>query len=515
MFKVIAVIGALLPALIVGLALSFAIEQIFKPRFQAPWRRPLRAVAGHLGLWLAYFVLGFILCRRPWLAMLFSTAIFACLIVVNNAKYQSLREFFVYQDNDYFLDCLKHPRLYLPFLGIVPTALTLTAIVVALWAGVTLEAPSTQTHSLAAVWLGILVVLMLAYVLLRVGSSNVAALTFDPEHDLNTHGFFGAYWLYRRAEQLTSADLTQRSSLPKASALKAPRVLPNIVVIQSESFFDPRRVYPQVKPEVLQHFDRARLEAELYGLFEVPAWGANTVRTEFSFLTGVDVLKLGVDRFNPYRRLINFGVPSLARLLQQQGYRTICVHPYPASFYMRDKLFPMLGFDQFVDISEFEAVTEQRKGDCHFVGDQVVADKVLELLGQESEQPTFVFVITMENHGPLHLESLPDQDKQEWLNEPLPEGCEDLGVYLRHIGHADQMIKKLTEGLTSAGRPATLAWYGDHVPIMEKVYQQLATPSGYTDYFIWRTQRAAVGEENRAPLLLQSHLLAAEILKRV
>jgi hypothetical protein len=514
-FNVIAVISALLPSLIIGLFLSFAIEQIFKPRFQAPWRRPLPAIAAHLGLWLGYFVLGFVLCRRPWLAMLFSTAIFACLIVVNNAKYQSLREFFVYQDNDYFLDCLKHPRLYLPFLGIIPTALTLTAIVLALWAGMTLEPPLTQAHSLVSVWLGIAGVLVVACVLLQYGASNVAALRFDPEHDLKTHGFFGAYWLYRRAEQLPSADLTQRSSLPKPSAVKTSRVSPNIVVIQSESFFDPRRVYPQVKPEVLQHFDRTRLESDLHGLFEVPAWGANTVRTEFSFLTGVDVLKLGVDRFNPYRRLINFGVPSLARLLQQQGYRTICVHPYPASFYQRDKLFPMLGFDQFVDISEFEAVTEQRKGECHFVGDEVVADKVLELLGQESEQPTFVFVITMENHGPLHLESLPEADKQEWLTQPLPEGCEDLGVYLRHLGHADQMIKRLTEGLASVGRPGTLAWYGDHVPIMEKVYQQLATPSGYTDYFIWRTQRAAMGEESRVPLLLQSHLLAAEVLKRV
>ncbi|MCF8172034.1 MAG: LTA synthase family protein, partial [Candidatus Methylopumilus sp.] len=241
---------------------------------------------------------------------------------------------------------------------------------------------------------------------------------------------------------------------------------------------------------------------------------------EFSFLTGVDVLKLGVDRFNPYRRLINFGMPSLARLLQQQGYRTICVHPYHASFYKRDKLFPMLGFDQFVDISEFEVVAKQRKGDCHFVGDEVVADKVLELLGQESEQPTFVFVITMKNHGPLHLESLPETDKQEWLTEPLPEGCEDLGAYLRHLGHADQMIKKLTEGLASAGRPGTLAWYGDHVPIMEKVYQQLGTPDGDTDYFIWRTRTSPqhprpqhVAPEHLAAHRLAAHQFAAEILK--
>jgi hypothetical protein len=53
------------------------------------------------------------------------------------------------------------------------------------------------------------------------------------------------------------------------------------------------------------------------------------------------------------------------------------------------------------------------------------------------------------------------------------------------------MIKKLTEGLASAVRPGTLAWYGDHVPIMEKVYQQLGTPDGDTDYFIWRTRTEA------------------------
>jgi phosphoglycerol transferase MdoB-like AlkP superfamily enzyme len=126
-----------------------------------------------------------------------------------------------------------------------------------------------------------------------------------------------------------------------------------------------------------------------------------------------------------------------------------------------------------------------------------------------------VFVITMENHGPLHLESLLEHDKHEWLTQPLPEGCEDLGVYLRHLGHADQMIKKLTEGLASAGRPGTLAWYGDHVPIMEKVYQQLGTPSGDTDYFIWRT-RTEAERKGHAQAQLQSlapdHLAAHDLL---
>jgi hypothetical protein len=87
------------------------------------------------------------------------------------------------------------------------------------------------------------------------------------------------------------------------------------------------------------------------------------------------------------------------------------------------------------------------------------------------------------------------------------------------------MIKKLTEGLASAGRPGTLAWYGDHVPIMEKVYQQLETPDGDTDYFIWRTrteterkshaqaQLQGLVPDPQAAHRLAAHQLAAEILK--
>lgn len=78
------------------------------------------------------------------------------------------------------------------------------------------------------------------------------------------------------------------------------------------------------------------------------------------------------------------------------------------------------------------------------------------------------------------------------------------------------MIKKLTEGLASAGRPGTLAWYGDHVPIMEKVYQQLGTPNGDTDYFIWRTRTEAERKghaqaqlQELVPDLLQTHHLAS------
>ena len=39
------------------------------------------------------------------------------LVLVNNAKFTALSESFVFQDYEYFTDAIRHPRLYIPFLG--------------------------------------------------------------------------------------------------------------------------------------------------------------------------------------------------------------------------------------------------------------------------------------------------------------------------------------------------------------------------------------------------------------
>lgn len=120
-------------------------------------------------------------------------------------------------------------------------------------------------------------------------------------------------------------------------------------MLQCESFFDVRRAYQSVRPDVLATFDALRAEAISHGHLQVPAWGANTVRTEYAVLSGVDPALMGVHRYNPYRRLSLHAVTTMARHLQGQGYKTICVHPYAVSFYRRHHSFPAMGFDVFLE----------------------------------------------------------------------------------------------------------------------------------------------------------------------
>lgn len=84
--------------------------------------------------------------------------------------------------------------------------------------------------------------------------------------------------------------------------------------------------------------------------------------------------------------------------------------------------------------------------------------------------------ITMENHGPLHLERVSETDVVNLYSRPPPTGCEDLTIYLRHLRNADRMLGSLRAVLASSASPGGLCWFGDNIPIMTDVYSALGLP---------------------------------------
>lgn len=479
--------------------MSYGVTALLRPALPAPWRWAWQGVALHGGLWLIMHALLVVVLGRPWFAMAIGLAFLMLLVQVSNAKFHSLREAFVFQDFEYFTDAIRHPRLYIPFLGWWKFALIVVAVLAALGVGLWLEAAPLGRFSLDG-QLGELLVLLTIGGLLLVVSKGGPLPVFMPDKDLSRLGFLASLWRYGWAER---TSLRLRSQLPAATEVASE--CPDLLVVQSESFFDPRRLFSGIRHEVLAEFDRLNAEAISHGRLTVPAWGANTVRSEFAFLSGAGEEKLGVHRFNPYRRILKAEVVTLAMVLKAAGYRTVCVHPYLASFYGRDRVYPHLGFDEFIDIKAFEEGAD-RSGP--YIGDLAVATKVRALLAAAGE-PLFIFVITMENHGPLHLEKAQAVDYVACYTSPPPPGCDDLTVYLRHLRNADRMIGDLRSCLERHPRPARLCWYGDHVPIMAEVYRQLGDPDGQTEYFIWSNRPA----EKKAPArALSLDALAGQLL---
>lgn len=482
-----------------GLAVLVLAHYVWvKPRPVALWERPPAALALGMGLWCAAFALEVLLWRRPWFGVANLWALVLIIAIINQLKIRALREPFVAQDFEYLVDVFRHPRLYFPFFG------WWRAIAVALAFGLCVALAIHFEPSLVAMYgwpdvLSVVLPLLAAGIALLFAAKRAAwPATFDAEQDITRYGLVGACWAYafhERADRHREPPgmLDQSPFAGSARPLRCQKELPHLVAVQSESFFDVRQWIDNVAPAVYQGFDAVRSKAYAHGQVWVPAWGANTVRTEFAFLTALRPELLGVHQFNPYRVLARHGAPTIAAYLKQLGYTTICVHPYAASFYQRDFIYPRFGFDHFIDIEAFGP-----QDYCGpYVGDRAVAREVMKLL-KGAEEPVFVFAITMENHGPLHLEKLADSDTERLHKQPPPRNCQDLTLYLRHIVNAGEMLQQLQNGMQALERPVGMCFYGDHVPILPGPYAHYGPPSGHTDYLLWANTRLSEQSAMRA-----------------
>jgi phosphoglycerol transferase MdoB-like AlkP superfamily enzyme len=475
--------GLTAPPAVLGMALTYFLELHAMPRVALAWKRVLAAHCIHVGICLLVFALELAVFHRPWLAAANVAALFYVLVLVNNAKFQYLREPIIYQDIDYCTDVLKHPRLYLPFLGVRNSLLGAGAIGLALYVGVKMEPTLLRSVTMFDFLWGLASLTVLGLFFIWLGNRHGLLVKFEPRNDLQQLGLIASLWHYAVSERSTRHVTSPYVAL-KRLLREDFQELPNLVVVQSESFFDVRRCFAHLHPNVLREYDATRLSSACYGQLDVPAWGANTVRSEFAFLSALAPAELGVHQFNPYRKFARQGFLTLASFLKSLGYQTVCVHPYSASFYDRNVVYPGLGFDDFIDIRNFSVA--QKSGP--FIGDIALAETVCRLLQAASGRPYFVFVITMENHGPLHLEKIHAGDTNRLYTLAPPGGCEDLTVYVRHLCNADRMLGMLREQLQVLSRPAALCWYGDHIPTMTKVYDVMGAPNGNTDYLIWRTE---------------------------
>ncbi|MGN1394457.1 MAG: LTA synthase family protein [Succinivibrionaceae bacterium] len=417
------------------------------------------------------------------------------LVIVNNAKYKNLQEPLVFSDYDYFTDAFRFPRLYFPFLGVWGgIGITVSAFLVVL--GYFKDSSIVNRFDLES-GLGLSsigILLSVIFLLLNIRVSNL--LRFEPREDLNNLGLVVYIWCYfieylktpHPNSKFEFLSFKKPNTNVNANANFNINVLPHLIAIQSESFFDPREWNSNIKDEVLSNFDMICKESWYSGKLSVPAFGANTIRTEFSFLTGVSPTDMKGHQFSPYQIMSrkHFELKSFVNMLKSQGYYTVCIHPYYKKFYNRDIVFDKWGFDSFLDIESFKN-TDTRGA---YISDEAVKEKILSVLKAKTSLPIFIFAITMENHGPMHLEKISDIEYKKFYKQDAEKKLEDydLSVYLNHLNNADKMIKDLTTAFNNTNYPISMVFYGDHVPIMPVAYKNIGVPSGNVPYFIWGNQ---------------------------
>lgn len=448
---------------------------------------------------VVFFATVFMITYRPILSMVATIIAFSIVVVINNAKFRVLKEPLVYSDFSLLREAIRHPALYVRYIGVGKLTLCALASIAAIALGISLEPPVVQRpdpddYFPTLIYLAIVIGMIYAVTRGPLRPPLIKFLkqfgsTADPRTDMDKLSLVACLVVYfflagqpskpaKKKRKRTKTSHQTADVKPASPVLAAPPHpdlhRPDIVVVQAESFFDVRRLNTAIPKTLLSHLDAICAESRFHGRLTVPAWGANTMRTEFEFLSGLPNESLGYDKFNPYLSLAKRPVWTIAHTLRLLGYQTVCVHPFESAFFDRDIVFPNLGFDRFIDVREFDGA--ERFGP--YVSDLAVAAKIEALLG-EAEAPLFVFAITMENHG-------------KWepgrLQEVVPDSAAlgPLDLYLHHISNTDKVIAQLRERLLAHPREAVFCLYGDHVPSLPVEFDRNGYSDERTDYFVWR-----------------------------
>lgn len=235
--------------------------------------------------------------------------------------------------------------------------------------------------------------------------------------------------------------------------------LPNIIVIMDEAFSDLSVVGDLETDEdymPFMHKMQQGADNTITGYAQVSVCGGNTANSEFEFLTGNTMSFLPSGSI-PYQQYITKDTPSLASYLASLGYETYAQHPYYASGWNREKVYPLIGFEHLNFIDDYANKTYVRK----YVSDDADMQHIIDTYeNKEDGKPAFIFNVTMQNHGG-YTDAFSDLSEDVHATN---YNSEVLDRYLSLIRLTDQSLEKLVDYFSNVDEKTVIVFFGDHQP---------------------------------------------------
>lgn len=506
--------------LILGVAIAFALSTWIDPYVgfgSLLAVQAVNAVVPVIVMLLAWAVGG-----RVWLALVVEAILLCILRYAGQVKLMYLDTDLVYADLTVVGGLLKEPQLILGFLH--PSAKKIAAVVILL-VGAVLTAWFARRQG-AVGWKFRLVCAVIALA----GAAMVGTLrapdvvrplhwdVYAQAHGASFVGIAGNMLLGR----MTARDV-RRPPDPKAEQAfwneplvrKAGQAIskdgngmrPDIVIVQSESLFEPSQLCGFSDTPVLQNV--AKQQPVLPGNLHVPVFGGRTLQTEFEMLAGAPISYYPGSMF-AYYELVDHRFDALPHVLKGFGYKTVLIHPNSRGFWRREVVMPDMGFGTFQDIGSF--LEPRDFTERNHVSDGAMTRAILAEL-DSSNRPAFVVGISMNNHGPWGAFA-PEDDSNLGLPAALTgEARAEMADYVAHAIDADKAYGYLLDALARRGRPTVVAFYGDHLPALSPVYEQLCFKDGkppqehYPPYRIWANFPMPQPPATTSAYLLQGWLM--------
>ena len=324
----------------------------------------------------------------------------------------------------------------------------------------------------------------------------------------------------KKVEEIQQEVLERRDEEQGASVDVAK--MPNIIVVMNEAFSDLSVLGEFNTNEDYMPFFRSLMEDYTSGHLMVSVKGGNTANTEYEFLSG-DTMAFLPTGSVVYQQYIKDEVPTLTSYLKNLGYSTTAIHPYRAAGWDRDTVYPKLGFEEFLDITDFQDPYYIRS----YVSDQSAFEKIIEVFeNKQKDEKKFIFEVTMQNHSAYSKED-PDVETQIKLTDytSVTTSVRAAQNYLTLIRASDDAFKKLIEYFEKVEEPTVIIMFGDHLP-SDYVSNVIARLTGYNQedsleenqrsyevpYVIWDNMGL---EKDDSMELTSVNYLAAYLMKRL
>lgn len=252
-----------------------------------------------------------------------------------------------------------------------------------------------------------------------------------------------------------------REALDSYETAGTPANTPNIIVVMNEAFSDPAVLGEFTTNEDYMPFVHSLLrgaEDTVSGLLNVSVKGGNTANTEFEYLTGNSMAFLPYGSI-PYQQYIKNETPSMASWLSGFGYRTVAMHPYRAAGWDRNKVYPLMGFDEMYFQEFYKDSGVIRK----YVSDEADYEKIIQIYEQkEPGEPLFLFNVTMQNHSSYNDWA----DYDNFSPDITVDGSDSevLSAYLSLMKLSDQATERLVDYFAKEEEDTVIVFFGDHQP---------------------------------------------------
>ena len=240
---------------------------------------------------------------------------------------------------------------------------------------------------------------------------------------------------------------------------------PDIIVIMDEAYSDLGVLGSNINTNIaISPFIDSLKENTTYGYTLTSVYGGGTPNSEYEFLSGNSLLFVKGIIYQQYLRKPSY---SLVSVLKEKGYNCIAMHPYLETGWKRNTVWPNLLFDECLFMDDFPQKNLMRG----LVSDQEMFEIVLEKYNsniQESEDPVFIFGVTMQNHSDYEYRG---KDFQNMIELQGYHGdYPDVEQYLSLIHETDQAVEYLLTELQKADRDVVVVFYGDHQPAVNEAF---------------------------------------------